>query len=52
MLRIVLSFGVLFCMAIVGFGVHLVLEQERQVTSFSATTTVIVLEKRLEVDTD
>ena len=47
-MRIAIAFCVLFCLAIVGFGVHLVLEQQRQVTSFSATTTAIVLEKRLE----
>jgi len=47
-MRIALGFCVLFCLAIVGFGVHLVLEQQRQLTSFSATTTAIVLEKRLE----
>ena len=47
-MRIVLGFCVLFCLAIVGFGVHLVLEQQRQLTSFSATATATVLEKRLE----
>jgi len=47
-IRIVLGFCVLFCLAIVGLGVHLVLEQQRYVTSFSAQTTATVLEKRLQ----
>ena len=39
---------VLILLAIVGFGIPQVLEQQRQVTSFSATTTAVVLEVQME----
>ena len=47
-MRIAIRFCILFCLVIVGFGVHLVLEQQRRLSSFSARTTAIVLGKRLE----
>ena len=47
-MRIGLGICVLFCVAIAGFGVHQVLEQQRQVTAYSAKTTAVVLERRLE----
>jgi hypothetical protein len=41
----------MFCLAILGFGIHLVLEEQRQVMSFSATTTAVVLNKHVKVQT-
>ena len=35
-MRIALGICVLLCLAILGFGMHLVLEEQRQVMSFSA----------------
>jgi Protein of unknown function (DUF3592) len=47
-MRVVLGFAVLMCLAIVGFGAYLALEEQRQMMSYSATTTATVLEERLE----
>jgi uncharacterized membrane protein YozB (DUF420 family) len=50
-MRIALGFCAVLCLAILGFGIHLVLEEQRQVMSFSATTTAVVLTKRVAVHT-
>ncbi len=49
MMRVVLGLCVLSCLAIVGVGVQLALEQQRHVTSLSVRTTATVLEKRLQL---
>jgi hypothetical protein len=50
-MRIAIGFCALLCLAILGFGIHLVLEEQRQVLSFSATTTAVVLNKHVKVQT-
>ena len=47
-MRVVLGFAVLLCLAVVGFGFYLALEEQRQIMSYSATTTATVFEERLE----
>jgi len=49
LMRVVLGFAVLTCLAVaVGSGVYLALEEQRQIMSYSATTTATVFEERLE----
>ena len=48
MIRSAVGFAVLLCLAIAGFGIHLVLEQQQRLSSFSVRTTAIVLGKQLE----
>ena len=48
-MRVALGFVVLMCLAIaVGSGVYLAIEEQRQIMSYSATTTATVFEERLE----
>jgi hypothetical protein len=47
-MRVVLGFVVLLCLAVVGFGAYLALEEQRQIISYSETTTATVVEERLE----
>jgi hypothetical protein len=47
-MRIALGFCVLLCLVILGFGIHFVLQEQRQVMSFSATTTAVVLTKQIQ----
>ena len=47
-MHIILGFAVLLCLAVVGFGFYLALEEQRQIMSYSATTTATVVEERLE----
>jgi hypothetical protein len=46
--RVLLGFAVLICLSVAGFGVYLALEEQRQILSYSATTTATIFEKRLE----
>ena len=46
-MRVVLILAVLMCLAAAGFGVDLALEEQRQIMSYSATTTATVFEERL-----
>jgi hypothetical protein len=49
LMRVLLGFAVLTCLAVaVGSGVYLALEEQRQIMSYSATTTATVFEERLE----
>jgi hypothetical protein len=48
-MRIAFGACILLCLAVLAFGIHLVLEEERQVSSFSATTTAVVLDRRVNV---
>jgi hypothetical protein len=47
-MRVVLGFAVLMCLAAVGAGVYLALVEQRQIMLYSATTTATVFEERLE----
>lgn len=47
-MRIALGFCVLLCLVILGFGIHFVLQEQRQVMSLSATTTAVVLTKQIQ----
>lgn len=49
-MRIALFMCVVLCLAILGFGIHLVLEERREVMSFSATTTGVVTDTRVKVE--